>query len=461
MNPVIVIPTYWCGVNYHSPEELFRSYDHMTPINQEGELARCLKSLHEVRGICRIVIPVISEELPEGQATTKVQAIVSAFPELDTLIIGPGEMHAIYERMDQLGLSDYKEAVTTTGYGSMRNLGLIIAAILGHTEVVFIDDDEIVTDPEFLVKALYGLGKLTKRGIPVLAKTGFYLDRRGGWQAAAKDPWYNAAMKQNEAFNEWINTAMSGPRLVPSNSCYGGCIAIHIEAFKRVAFDPWITRGEDLDYMVNLRMFGLDMWFDNQWSLRHLPPRTTSEAVRFRQDAYRWIYEHRKLEYLRSQIDLLQIRPRDLDPYPGPFVDSSITSRLFITGLLRSIARPDTGGYVRTAFRARREGEQYAQEHCSRYFRFQTVWPRLIGALEGDSLLAEKLTGGRERRHSGMTESFDAISSDPVWETEAVDVQRIAQRWSGGGRSSRATARSQEREQQGHGRHSIHRGDGR
>lgn len=80
MNPVMVIPTYWCGVDYHAPEELFRSYDHMTPINREGELGRCLKSLLEVRGICRIIIPVISEDLPEGQATTKVQAIVSQFP---------------------------------------------------------------------------------------------------------------------------------------------------------------------------------------------------------------------------------------------------------------------------------------------------------------------------------------------------------------------------------------------
>lgn len=206
--------------------------------------------------------------------------------------------------------------------------------------------------------------------------------------------------------------------------------------------------------MINLRMFGLDMWFDNQWSLRHLPPSSTSEAVRFRQDAYRWIYEHRKLEYLRSQIDLLQIRPRDLDPYPGPFVDSSITSRLFATGLLRSIARPETGGYFKTAFRARKEGEEYAQEHCSRYFRFQTVWPRLISAMENDPVLTQMLTGGRERRHSGMTESFSAIAPAAVWESETVDAQNIASRWARGGRSQRSEERSSQRDQQRGGRHS-------
>ena len=429
MNPVIVIPTYWSDPEYHEPEDLFGSYDHMTPIDREGELGRCLRSLREVKGICRIIIPVISEGLPEGQASQKVQSICAQFPELDIIVIGPAELAAIYKRLDDLGLPGYKEAVNTVGYGSVRNLGLLIAAILGHTEIVFVDDDEVVSDADFLINALYGLGKLTKRGIPVLAKTGYYLDRRGSWEAREKDPWYNVAFKQSEAFNEWIRGAMNGPRLVPSNSCYGGCIAVHHEAFKRVAFDPWITRGEDLDYMINLRMYGLDMWFDNKWSVRHLPPKLTSEAVRFRQDCYRWVYERRKLEYLRSQIDLLQVRPRDLDPYPGPFVDSSITSRLFVTGILRSIARPETGGYFRAALQSRKDAERYAQEHCVQYFRFQTVWPQLVGALENDQELSQVITQGRERMHSGYTDKFDVISPADIWEKETADADNIARRW--------------------------------
>ena len=71
---------------------------------------------------------------------------------------------------------------------------------------------------------------------------------------------------------------MRGPRLSRSNHTCGGCLALHKEAFKRLSFDPWIARGEDLDYMLDLRMYGSDIWFDNQWSLRHLPPETESEA---------------------------------------------------------------------------------------------------------------------------------------------------------------------------------------
>ena len=62
-----------------------------------------------------------------------------------------------------------------SGYGAIRNLGLLVADTLGFDAVVFLDDDEVVDDPDFLQRAVYGLGKLTKKGIPILAKTGYYL----------------------------------------------------------------------------------------------------------------------------------------------------------------------------------------------------------------------------------------------------------------------------------------------
>ena len=34
----------------------------------------------------------------------------------------------------------------------------------------------MVDDPEFLTKAMYGLGKLTRQGVPIVAKTGYYLN---------------------------------------------------------------------------------------------------------------------------------------------------------------------------------------------------------------------------------------------------------------------------------------------
>ncbi|NTU88919.1 MAG: hypothetical protein HGA54_03300 [Actinobacteria bacterium] len=434
MNPVMVIPTYWSGKKYEEPTEVLSSYDHMTALNSEGELPRCLKSLIDVNGMCRIVVLVVSEVGIEDLAADRVRSIVADFPELDILVIGSREMALMHARLEELGLAEFRDAVMLSGYGSVRNVGFIVAAILGHTEVVFIDDDEIVTDKDFLIKALYGLGKLTKRGIPVLAKTGYFLDRRGSWEAHEQKHWYDIFWKQGAAFNKWIRQAMEGPRLTPANSACGGCMAIHYEAFKRVSFDPWIARGEDLDYLINMRMYGFDIWFDNTWSLRHLPPASPSEAFRFKQDIFRWIYEHRKIEYSRTQIDLLPIKASSLYPYPGPFLEPSIISRVYFTALLRSIARSEHKGYFHAATNAHKEASEYAERNCSRYFRFQYRWPELITNIENDEALKAAFLGDRPLKPRGITGFIPLIESAEVQAESSRratnSAEDIVRRWS-------------------------------
>ena len=266
-----------------------------------------------------------------------------------------------------------------------------MACALGFDAVVFLDDDEVVTDADFLRRAMYGLGKLTRKGIPILAKTGFYYNSEGSYLSKSQNKWYNRFWQQGSAFNKWIERAMHAPRLSRSNHVCGGCLALHKEAFKRLSFDPWIPRGEDLDYMLDLRMYGSDIWFDNKWSLHHLPPESASEGTRFRQDIYRWLYEYRKMEYSRTQIDLMQVKPSSLEPYPGPFLEPSIVRRIRITAFLRSLARPDKKAYRKAAKAARTEAAQYAQRNCTKYFEFQFVWSELMSRIEGDQILSTAL----------------------------------------------------------------------
>src|SRR5699024_3580881 len=103
--------------------------------------------------------------------------------------------------------------VGLSGYGAIRNLGLVVAGTLGFDAAVFVDDDEVVDDPDFLRRAVYGLGKLTKKGIPILAKTGFYLNSEGSYLSKSQDKWYNHFWQQGKAFNKWISKAMRGARL--------------------------------------------------------------------------------------------------------------------------------------------------------------------------------------------------------------------------------------------------------
>ncbi len=392
MNPAFIIPTFVSSPRRRNEVKgVVANYDHATNINEAGELDRCLESLEGVQDAGLIVVLVAADRAVEREAVEKTRAIVARHPSLNVIVIGADELLIIRQRMEQLGIERVNQQIGLVGYGAVRNLGLIVANALGFDAVVFLDDDEIIDDPEFLRKAMYGLGKLTKNGIPILAKTGYYINDEGSYLSKWKDKWYNRFWQQGAAFNEWIRSAMKGPRLSRSNHVCGGCLAIHKEAFRRLAFDPWIPRGEDLDYMLDLRMFGSDIWFDNQWQLRHLPPPSPHEGARFRQDIYRWIYEYFKLEYSHSLIDLQKVTAGSLEPYPGPFLRKGLGRRIALTAFLRSLVRPDKKAYRRAAKEAQTDAVRYAERNCRNYFEFQHIWPQIMDRVDSDKVLTTAL----------------------------------------------------------------------
>ncbi len=414
MNPAVVIPTFITGTRRRSDAKgIIAKYDHATNINAEGELGRCLGSLENVENLGLVIILVAADRGLEVEALAKVRAIVAEHPDVSTLIISHTELTLVRQRMEQLGVRDVNQEIGLRGYGAVRNLGLVVACALGFDAVVFLDDDEVVDDPEFMRKAMYGLGKLTKKGVPILAKTGYYINDQGSYYSKWEDRWYNRFWQQGSAFNDWIRQAMAGPRLSRSNHVCGGCLAVHKEAFKRLAFDPWIPRGEDLDYMLDLRMYGSDIWFDNTWQLRHLPPHTAHEGSRFRQDIFRWLYEHDKLEYSYSLIDLLRITPQSLTPYPGPFLERGLQRRIAITAFLRSLVRPDKKAYRRAAKEAMGEAKRYAEQNCANYFEFQRVWPQIMDRIDSDRLLTNALV------QSALLRQETSLEEEPVVEQPA------------------------------------------
>lgn len=396
MNPAIIIPTFHQAAADRDKSLAESIYDHPTPLDAPGTLERCLESLQKVQGLGQIIITVSYNE-----AVEKVKGIVDRFPQMHTLVISESEAAIVQQRLEQLGFGDTADKIGVHGYSAVRNLGLVISNILGFDSVVFLDDDEVVEDPEFLIKAMYGLGKLTRREIPILAKSGYYLNAKGSFLSMSQNKWYNHYWQQGSAFNNWITKAMSGPRLSRSNHVCGGCLSLHKQAYMRVPFDPWIPRGEDLDYLINLRMYGSDVWFDNQWYLVHLPPQERHEGHRFRKDIFRWIYEYYKIEFSQSQIDLLQIKPSSLEPYPGPFLERGLEKRIKRTALLRSLARPDRAAYRKAAHVATNEAIEYAQKYCDRYFEFQRIWMQIMAQTENDKVLQQALIEAALVREAG------------------------------------------------------------
>ena len=413
LNPAIVIPSYWCG--RRSSHSINRGvvYDHMTPIDQPGELSRCLESLRHVTGVDRIILLVAAEPGVENQAVERVRAIADNFMDLDIVIIGDAEMRLIHRRFEQVGVGEYKGAACLTGYGAIRNLGLIAASIFGHDTVVFIDDDEVIPNADFLERALHGIACKTPTGSIITAKTGFFYDSYDSPKAPEDMPWYDRFWNKAADFNDYIEGALHGPRLSRSNVCCGGCMVLHADSYGNIAFDPWIARGEDLDYLINARMYGNDVWFDNQFSLLHLPPEGSQHSSRFEQDVYRWFYEVRKIEFAKTQIDLMQVTPSTLDPYPGPWLDPSIHRRARDTAYLRAIGHKEHSEYLRIGNKTIRDASEFARENCANYFELQHQWPNIVRAMWSNSALATQLgTSGLQSSSASYTSRFSSITSE-------------------------------------------------
>ncbi|MGI6033243.1 MAG: glycosyltransferase family 2 protein [Coriobacteriales bacterium] len=414
LNPVVVIPTYWCGRRSTYSVERGVRYDHMTPLDQEGELPRCLDSLRQVVGLGRIVLLVVSEPGLEAQAEEHVREIAERFRDLNIVVVGDNELRHIHRRFDQEGLSDFKDTVCLTGYGSIRNLGLVVASIFGHDVVVFIDDDEVILGPDFLERAVYGVAYKTPGGSVITAKTGYFLDSEGSPTSPDKVPWYDHFWNKAKGFNEYISKVLEGPRLSRSNVACGGCLVLHAAAYGSVAFDPWIPRGEDLDYVLSAHMYGTDVWFDNKLNLQHIPPADAQRPTRFEADLGRWFYEVRKIEFAKTQIDLMQVVPASFNPYPGPWLTPHIARRARMTSFLRAIGHREHKDYLHIGGASCKEAAEYARENCAKYFEFQHQWPTIVRSLWNNTPLAAQLSGSRVTQsvNPGFTGRFSAIKVD-------------------------------------------------
>ncbi|MGV8084538.1 MAG: hypothetical protein AB2L09_13050 [Coriobacteriia bacterium] len=417
MEPVIIIPTFWTRPTSKRARnrvrfgDLAATYDHPTPIDEEGTLADCLRSLEQVEGLGKVVvIAAATDGSIEHQAEDRVREIVDDFPDIDAFVFGPAGLGSLHRRLEQLQFADMIPGVNLRGYGAVRNAGLIAAAVLGYDAVVFVDDDEIVS-PDFLDKAMFGLGARFEDGTMLLAKTGFYTDLRGGWQQRDPGHWSDSFWRRSDAFNQTLSSLVRPPRIQRSPLAFGGCLALHRDMYMGVSFDPWVWRGEDVDYVINARMHGGGVYFDNEWSVVHLPPEPVSPSVRFGQDVVRFVYEQRKLEFAKSQVDLRQVTARSLAPYPGNFIDSSVGTRATITALFRALRGPERRSYMRMALHLSSEAGAYARANCRNYFDFQRRWSILVESVWDDIALKSLFAGERHVDRTALTGRFPVVPS--------------------------------------------------
>lgn len=390
MNPAIIIPTYWAEGDQPGALGERGVYDYTTPIDKPlPELELCLSSLEKVRGVIRVIVLVVAPPSCAEAARARVTAICCTHPALNPLVVGEQEAKHIERAVARLARHVAGETVSLRGYGAIKNMGLAVAAVFGHDVAVFLDDDEVVLDENFLVNAVFGLGSLTRQNLKIMAKSGFFVDPHDSPYAEPTEAWSERYWSKAAEFNKVMERAQTSQnRITRSNHLCGGCCALHAAAFSKVPFDPYITRGEDLDYVLNLRAAGLDVWFDNQWFVRSQPPEEMASVPSlFMQDVHRWLYEYRKLGAMNARRDLRVITPESLMPYPAPWLSQGVRRRVFRTALRRFVAGPHRLAYLRILTRGRYEADRFARSASSRYLSFAMVWPGIVAALWEDPLI--------------------------------------------------------------------------
>lgn len=392
MTPAIVIPSYWASekATIRSPG----AYDHSTPVAAASPpIDGCLASLEQVRDLPRVIILVVCPVSATEEVVRRLTSILERHPAVQAVLVTHHEAERVAERVAELAPSLEGEVVSLRGYGAIRNMGLAVATVLGHDAVVFLDEDQRVLGPDFMDRALYGLGRETRQRQPVLVKSGYYYNESGSPLAdttrrlGPTNRWWTKRVE----FNRWMSKALEGPRISRSNYLCGGCFSLSLRAWSQVAFDPYITRGEDLDYLFDLRMFGMDVWLDNTWAVRREPCDLPERAPRFQQNVYRWYYEREKLARAAGRQDLVQVTPASLMPYPGPWISDELDSKVNRTAAVRTVLTREHRAYWYIWRHGIADAREYARANSGRYLRLQNFWPRIVDGLRGDRKLARIL----------------------------------------------------------------------
>ncbi|MFV9689568.1 MAG: hypothetical protein ACNY01_01190 [Desulfobacteria bacterium] len=331
MRTLVVIPSYWTGSASTEPKiTTRRSFDrHYRGLCLEKALTS-FKILKE-KDFQILVITATGSPKNQKQIDHEVMGIVRKAREKTGIpillfpnTIMPGVQGIFREHCDQ----DALDFLRVDGYSNIRNVGLILAQVMGAEEVVFVDDDEYIDDPLFLQKAREYLGK-SINGRIVAGVGGYYVDPQKACRRSIKpEPWktcWDPERLLNETLCHLVDTQ---PRIKLTPLVLGGCLVLTRPLFALIPFDVRIPRGEDMDYLINARMFRFSIFFDNQLHIVHEPPPKRRPLwKRIQQDMRRFMHERAKLDHQRPVEGMDHVSVEEVMPYPGSFLGKDLEER--------------------------------------------------------------------------------------------------------------------------------------
>jgi len=339
LRATIVIPSYW-GRSSNEPFNIQDAvYDHPTPLDLNGTLGRALESIKvlENRDFNVVVLACATNADISTKVEDKVRGIVAPFKkEFPVAVVSHSFEGRVKERLAEAGGVD-ADLVSMTGYSNIRNMCLITTELARSEVAVLFDDDEVYEDGRYLDKVFESIDAVYD-GRPVRAVAGYYITPEGGYMLSPPADWWMTEWPMVRLMNEAFQIIGEEPRLKPTPLVFGGNMIIHRDVFRKIAFDPNVRRGEDIDYLTNCKFFGIDFLLDRELAVRHLPPKKKAPAWQhLRENIYRFVYARDKLRRQEPAEGLRQVAVEDLDPYPGGFMRDDLEDKIFKTSVLMGL----------------------------------------------------------------------------------------------------------------------------
>ena len=383
---VIIIPTYWTWDSKRTDGPVETIYDHPTPLDGESTLPRLLESLTALKGpeFRALVLTATTHPELEQAVASQVEHLIIPF-RAHYPIAQATETDAAFIRQRHPDLAGH---VQMCGYAGVRNLQLLLPHAFSAEVIVALDDDEVVA-PDYLQTALHFVG-CEHEGERVLGLAGFYLDANGDVMQPEGLRVDNIFLDKSAIMNDTTRALQAAPgRLVPTPVAFGGNTVFHRDLFTRVGFDPGITRGEDIDHLINARLGEFKFWLDKQLVITHLPPDAPDSShsaptwSKLHQDVLRFVYEREKLRLAGAD-------PAQFDPYPGRFLRDDVEEQALAA--LQAEATPEAVARFGPPETIVAQARCHAVESAPRYFKFAQAWPRLMEAVGRDAELRERLS---------------------------------------------------------------------
>jgi hypothetical protein len=394
----IVIPTYWCRARGHvgRPEDAI--FDHPTPVDESGTIERCLESLAAVRthGFRVLLITAPVHPRIASEVERRVERLIEPYRAIYPICqFGPSDLKRVRGTLEREGLDP--GLVSLEAYAQVRNCQILASVLLDSELIVAVDDDETVP-ADYLERAVHSMGELERRGAAGSGLAGIYLDASGDYrlkvrpeEAASENKFVRKAVLINRQFDACF---AAGEGLVDTPLALGGNMVFPPDLFRSVAFDPGITRGEDIDYLMNSRLLGFSWYLDRDLAITHLPPKasagdplTTSPYAKLQRDVLRFVYQRQKIRVSRQHADLQPLEAEDFGVYPGEFLEEDLEAQALEA--LQIMRPPDADERFFPEPQMMLEMARQRAKRAEEYPAFNAAWKRALDLADGDEPLKE------------------------------------------------------------------------